>query len=1097
MDLGDKLLDKNYMPEEVTGLPSYKPQNFYFEKVIKCPVKFTNDPFEYLSFLDDYKLKATQEMVLRDLFEEDSEGNAKYNEAILIIGMRGGKSVIGGIIGSFLLHKLLAMDNPAKQLMQLPSQAFTGEYIATSEQQSKKTAYATFEKIVTRSSWWVKYLAYLKEREDAMRGGKDTLFVQHQRRIAFPEKNLEVLSLHSNSGSIAGLTAFFVCFDEMSRFDISEGDVQQQSEKRTAQAVYFTASRAAKTLKNFSKILTITSPMYETDFGMQLLYKSEIVKAGSAKNVIEALRSRYPQRVPKRIGYHYSTFEANPKTEADPSGYIESDFIAERTENYATYMRDFLAIPPAAISPFFDLPERIDQCINRNMIPLVQFKDEIESVAVGQERRNYITKKIDVINSNKVQKYFICCDQGAVKDSFAVAMGHGESIKITIPNARGQQIETDRYKVVIDFVEAWVPDKENRVTVSFQNVEDVIGILNSMFYIDRVVFDSWHSTESIERLFSKGVVTKKLSATLEMYETLKILIYSGMVELPPSNKLLNELRQLNVIKGQKIEHSSEGCFTGDTQIRLLNGTVKTLKELSDLGKDNEFWVYSCLPDGTILPAKAYNAHKTKTVTEICEVTLDTGEKVQCTPEHLFMLRNGKYKQAKELIINESLMPLYYSVHTFKYKKGGVGKYARIKNNKTNRWNWEHRYMLKSTGVNLTKIDIVHHINMKTLDNTPPNLEKTNREKHAEKHILINEKIFSKECINKRIASFKRTCKNSPDLQRKFKENGNRIFNNPSIRKKAIKGVKLYYKKNGLNKALQNYIKSDAHKINARNAVKKYFTRDVLRENANKLNNIYWKSLKGKKRRKELNKTQLVDARNKRTSNSFRKIGEGISKAADKQAFARIDKRINYVLNYEHMTRLYGGNPVTWQRRFPNINFFANAKKLEGKSLKEMLRLVGTSRKRFLMRMLNSLNMGYIVHRSNHKVRSIKLTKKEVDVYDITVPTYNNFALASGIFVHNSKDLSDAVCRVIWCVYLDGIRDAIHGKIMLPAGQRFPTIRSVADRYEMLRNDMVNMGYMQSYGIFPGSSGGSGKGVFGKSTFVEANVLPTLGDIKIK
>ena len=46
---------------------------------------------------------------------------------------------------------------------------------------------------------------------------------------------------------------------------------------------------------------------------------------------------------------------------------------------------------------------------------------------------------------------------------------------------------------------------------------------------------------------------------------------------------------------------------------------------------------------------------------------------------------------------------------------------------------------------------------------------------------------------------------------------------------------------------------------------------------------------------------------------------------------------------------------------------------------------------------------------NHKVVSIEFIDKCEDVYDIEVADNHNFALAAGIFVHNSKDVCDAVC----------------------------------------------------------------------------------------
>ena len=50
-----------------------------------------------------------------------------------------------------------------------------------------------------------------------------------------------------------------------------------------------------------------------------------------------------------------------------------------------------------------------------------------------------------------------------------------------------------------------------------------------------------------------------------------------------------------------------------------------------------------------------------------------------------------------------------------------------------------------------------------------------------------------------------------------------------------------------------------------------------------------------------------------------------------------------------------------------------------------------------------------------RVRSVtRITLDEaVPVYDLTVPGTENFALAAGPFVHNSKDCSDALAGALW------------------------------------------------------------------------------------
>jgi hypothetical protein len=57
---------------------------------------------------------------------------------------------------------------------------------------------------------------------------------------------------------------------------------------------------------------------------------------------------------------------------------------------------------------------------------------------------------------------------------------------------------------------------------------------------------------------------------------------------------------------------------------------------------------------------------------------------------------------------------------------------------------------------------------------------------------------------------------------------------------------------------------------------------------------------------------------------------------------------------------------------------------------------------------------------NHRILSIIKKKVVQPVYDITVSETENFALATGVFVHNSKDVSDAVAGVCYLCVEHGI-----------------------------------------------------------------------------
>src|SRR5579875_3698626 len=99
-----------------------------------------------------------------------------------------------------------------------------------------------------------------------------------------------------------------------------------------------------------------------------------------------------------------------------------------------------------------------------------------------------------------------------------------------------------------------------------------------------------------------------------------------------------------------------GCFTGDTRIKLLDGTERTFKELAQLPSDEIFYVYSVDRSGRIVVGKGRHARVTRSAAELVEVTLDNGAKLRCTPNHPFMLRDGTYKDAEFLTADDALMP---------------------------------------------------------------------------------------------------------------------------------------------------------------------------------------------------------------------------------------------------------------------------------------------------------------------------------------------------------------------------------------------------------------------------------------------------------
>jgi len=168
--------------------------------------------------------------------------------------------------------------------------------------------------------------------------------------------------------------------------------------------------------------------------------------------------------------------------------------------------------------------------------------------------------------------------------------------------------------------------------------------------------------------------------------------------------------------------ASEVCLTGDTEIPLLDGTARTIESLSG---EQSFWVYSCTPDGRIVPGKGHSARKTRENAEIVEVELDNGATVKCTADHPFMLRDGSYALAGSLGPGTSLMPLYRR----KQKITGGNDYEQVLVPSTETWEFTHRI----TSDECPRGYVRHHVDFNRFNNEPTNL----RVMRANEHIALH------------------------------------------------------------------------------------------------------------------------------------------------------------------------------------------------------------------------------------------------------------------------------------------------------------------------------------------------------------------------
>lgn len=394
-----------------------------------------------------------------------------------------------------------------------------------------------------------------------------------------------------------------------------------------------------------------------------------------------------------------------------------------------------------------------------------------------------------------------------------------------------------------------------------------------------------------------------------------------------------------------LHHTAGGCFVGETEVSLINGqNVK----MNNLEINKEYWLYGCEENGNIKPVKAKFLGETKKVNKLIEITLDNGKKERCTLDHLWMLRNGKYNKAKELNIGDSLMPLY--------KRLDHRGYEELKSNKDKKWYKTHQLSGKlkyGDDIYKSKIQkVLHHVDFNKLNNNPDNLLLMEKDEHVIFHanLMINNW-------------------NDPKWIKKMK-------------KVSSKNMKEIVEKNLKNKKYRKFL-SDLMKERWENGEFDYQIGSELTDEIknkicesikNKWSDIEW-SNKMRKILSDKGKKQWEDEDYKKRMIEISK-NNWKNEELRKKMF-HFDSNFNKELWKDENHRKKVSNAVSERNKlyakYKKSDFFT---KMKYKEWKETY---------------------------NHKIVNIEIVEVDNEpVYDFYSPETNNFALASGVFVHNSR-----------------------------------------------------------------------------------------------
>lgn len=133
-----------------------------------------------------------------------------------------------------------------------------------------------------------------------------------------------------------------------------------------------------------------------------------------------------------------------------------------------------------------------------------------------------------------------------------------------------------------------------------------------------------------------------------------------------------------------------GCFTGDTKIKLTDGRdLSFLDLIREQKQGKKHWGFAFnTKEKKVVITEILKPRKTSENQELVEITLDNDEKIKCTLNHKFMVRNGTYIEAQYLKEGDPLMPLYIDKYAGNDKN--LKEYEIVMQPITGEWDFIHQ-----------------------------------------------------------------------------------------------------------------------------------------------------------------------------------------------------------------------------------------------------------------------------------------------------------------------------------------------------------------------------------------------------------------------
>ena len=430
------------------------------------------------------------------------------------------------------------------------------------------------------------------------------------------------------------------------------------------------------------------------------------------------------------------------------------------------------------------------------------------------------------------------------------------------------------------------------------------------------------------------------------------------------------------------------CFTGSTKVALANGEAVSFADMVERAAAGEkFFGYGIHPKKGVMVTELVAPRKIGRNEKLVRVHLDDGSHIDCTPDHKFLTREGRYVQAQNLDKGQSLMPLY----RYRTGRGREFLYAPVAADTPGPKNRQYKltyhladaYNLRTGKYRKSMGTDRHHEDHNVMNDYPTNIIRMDHGEHASEHVVghnarhwtpENRRAHSR-AVRKALRKLAKDPKWAAQFSRSQTAKINRFWREEkySERRAAMMEKRnAHWSKPEVRKAASTRMK----KVWASDEGKKIFAARVMPSRhglSEKRVDLALRSTGS-----ILQAALMLGTSKPTLLRNFKHIIESLKAKGVIQTGAKIDLKLREV---EKALRATG-----------SINAAAKLLGVSGTTVaKSAAPLVKKLRKE------GAIAQG---QPNNHKVVRVEKLKHREDVYCLTSPETGNFALEAGVFVKN-------------------------------------------------------------------------------------------------